>query len=90
VIYPQPVEDLRAAPLQLAGVISHLSDPGNAVRQDYLGLLADGLVKPGEVAIFILDAYGAPYACLKGDEPEPSAQEDLLSWLRFIGIQCPE
>jgi hypothetical protein len=89
-IYPQPLEALRHIPPRLAEKIVHLSDEGNSVRQSYLGLMADGLVKPDEVMLFVLDAYGAPYACLKGREPEPSAQEDLLGWLRFIGIQCPE
>jgi peroxiredoxin len=89
-IYSQPVEALRGIPPVLRGEIRHLSDEDGAVRKNYLDLMADGLVKPGEVMLFVLDAYGAPYACLKGEEPEISAIDDLLAWLRFISIQCPE
>lgn len=89
-LYPQPVGALREPPLGSRVEILHLSDEGGAVRKSYLDLMAEGLVEPGEVMLFVLDAYGAPYACLKGEEPDISAIDDLLAWLRFIGIQCPE
>jgi len=89
-IYPQPADALREPPLVSRGEILHLSDENGAVRKNYLDLMADDLVRPGEVMLFVLDAYGAPYACLKGEEPDIPAIDDLLAWLRFIGIQCPE
>jgi len=71
---------------------SHLlpGRPCGSVRQKYASLMAPHLVGESDVMLFALDNYSAPYACLVGPQPESSAQDELLAWLRFIGIQCPE
>jgi hypothetical protein len=89
-IYPSPVEDLSSLPSFPDRGIDFLADLGDSTRQVYQDLMIHGLVQPDEVMLFVLDNYGAPYVCLKGEEPEVPAQEDLLGWLRYIGIQCPE
>jgi hypothetical protein len=89
-VFPGPVAALGNLSFLLDGDIECLSDPESSVRQDYLDLMASGLVGPEEVMLFALDIYGAPYVCLKGEEPEIPAQEDVLGWLRYISIQCPE
>ena len=67
-----------------------LFDPEQAVRREYTGLMAPGLVGEHDLLCFVLDSYGAPYACLAGSQIEPADQDEILSWLRFVGIQCPE
>ena len=90
IILPQPVETL-ALPSSLVGIpILFLADPNGSVRQEYARLMAPHLVGENDVMLFALDNYSSPYACLVGPQPEPSAQDELLAWLRFIGIQCPE
>ena len=90
VILPQPVETLTL-PVGLAGFpILFLADPNGSVRLEYASLMAPHLVGESDVMLFALDNYSAPSACLVGPQPESSAQDELLAWLRFIGIQCPE
>jgi peroxiredoxin len=89
-IFPSQSGSLQALDSLLRGEIQCLSDPERLVREDYLSLLAPDLVGPDEVMLFVLDTYGAPYVCLKGGEPEIHLHADLLGWLRYIGIQCPE
>jgi peroxiredoxin len=90
VILPQPVETLGLPPGLAGFPILFLADPSGSVRQEYARLMAAHLVGENDVMLFALDNYGAPYACLVGPQPEPSAHDELLAWLRFIGIQCPE
>jgi hypothetical protein len=41
--------------------------------------------------LFVLDRYGAPYAALTGPElDDPGLQQEVLEWLAFIEVQCPE
>ena len=79
--------DLQEA---IGGQIMLLEGPSQAVRTEYISLMAPGLVGNHDLLCFVLDTYGAPYACLAGPQPEPADQAELLSWLHFIGIQCPE
>jgi hypothetical protein len=66
-----------------------LADPENKVRRSYLELMPDGS-QEGNV-VFVIDRYGAPYAALAGAEAgDPAVHEEILEWLAFIGIQCPE
>lgn len=89
-IFPQPVETL-ALPAGLVDLpVLSLADSSGSVRQEYVRLMAPHLVGENDVMLFALDNYSAPYACLVGPQPEPSAHDELLAWLRFIGIQCPE
>lgn len=65
-----------------------LADPENKVRCRYLELMPGG---SQENVVFVIDRYGAPYAALAGAEAgDPAVHEEILEWLGFIGIQCPE
>lgn len=66
-----------------------LLDPQGAVRQAYAALLPDA--SPVDVLLFVLDRYGAPYAALACPEPDEAAlRPEVLEWLAFIEVQCPE
>jgi peroxiredoxin len=68
-----------------------LLDHGGQVRGKYAGQMVEDLVPPGSALCFILDVFGAPWAAYIGPSlDEDSLVEDVLSWLAFIGIQCPE
>lgn len=42
-------------------------------------------------ALYITDKYREIYcACRPGDEQWPSSADDVVSWLVFMNIQCPE
>ena len=66
-----------------------LADSENKVRRSYLELMPDR----SEVSnvVFVIDRYGAPYAAVVGSKPgDPAVHEEILEWLGFIEIQCPE
>jgi peroxiredoxin len=87
-IFPCPVADLPAFSPDPA--LTLLADPHKAARQAYAGLMAAELVQESDVLLFVLDRYGGIYVCLVCDEPDKFALEETLTWLDFIGIQCPE
>lgn len=66
-----------------------LCDPEGGTRRAYAALLPDG---PGDDALlFVLDRYGAPYAALVCPEADaPALHREVLEWLAFIELQCPE
>ena len=66
-----------------------LADPDNQVRRGYLELIPDRSETID--VVFVMDRYGAPYAAVLGPEPgDPAVHEEILEWLGFIEIQCPE
>ena len=67
-----------------------LVDAGGSLRASYSNLVASGLIGKENIFIFILDTYGAPQVCLVGKEPGEDFVNELLSWLLYISIQCPE
>ena len=67
-----------------------LADPVGEIRRRYAALMAERLVQDQDVMLFVMDENGGIYVCLVGREPDPGAQDEILSWLDFIGIQCPE
>lgn len=68
-----------------------LTDPGGKVRENYASLMVPELVPPGSALVYILDIYGAPWAAYVGASlDEDGLVDEVLSWVVFIGIQCPE
>jgi thioredoxin-dependent peroxiredoxin len=68
-----------------------LADPGGRVREKYAGLMVAELVPPGSALLYVLDVYGVPWAAYVGERlDEDSLVDEVLSWLVFIGVQCPE
>jgi hypothetical protein len=66
-----------------------LLDPQGQLRARYAKLLE--FDTEGQVLIFVLDEHNAPYAGWVGAEPDDSAiWYDLLRWLLYVSIQCPE
>ncbi len=65
---------------------SLLVDPEGALHRAALG---PGAPDQGTPGVLVVDRYGEIYAVLRPD-PEPPRVADILEWLRFIELQCPE
>ncbi len=94
-IFPGPVSALADDPALTSLPFAILSDPGQEIRRQYQELMDESLVSAEDGMLFVLDRYNAPYAALIGDglntgSPDNDVNEDVLNWLEFIGIQCPE
>jgi len=91
-LLPGEAGELREAPdLELPFPL--LADAGGEVRRAYAGLMAESLVNEASTLVFVLDTYGAPYSAFIGTEAEmqkPGLHDEVLSWLEYIGVQCPE
>lgn len=90
VILPESVEGKVKFDLPIMGGMNYLIDISHKVREAYVDLIAPGLISPRAILFFVLDSFGAPYICLSADEPMLEAHQDLLGWLQYISIQCPE
>jgi peroxiredoxin len=90
VIFPESTESRVEFDLPIMNGIDYLADNNHEVREAYVKLMTPGLVSPRAVLFFVLDSFGAPYVCLSADEPSLDAHQDLLGWLQYISIQCPE
>ena len=84
---PQPLDSLIEKQFSEIPV---LIDKNSQIRAVYSGLIAPGLIGEGDIIIFILDTYGAPSVCLVGQEPVEPIADEILSWLLYLSIQCPE
>lgn len=90
-IIPQPVLVLQADAFFLDLPFPVLSDPQGATRQNYARLMDASLVPEEANLLFVLDQYGGPYAALIEQELDsPTLHRDVLKWLEYIGMQCPE
>jgi hypothetical protein len=84
VILPQ--EPSQSLPLGLAAAL----DLDGSLRRAYASLMAEQLAREADVLFFALDEYGGPYAALVGEQPDAAGLQDLVDWMAYIGIQCPE
>lgn len=89
VVVPTPMAELTVVETTEAHPFPLLADQEGVTRRAYAALL------PGEPAeeamLFVLDRYGAPYAALICPEPDdPALPREVLEWLAFIELQCPE
>ncbi len=85
-VLPRAIDEGLTPPIP--GLLS-LADPEGETHRAYAALLPDG--GAGDVWLFVLDRYGAPYAALAGPEADdPELQQEVLEWLAFIEVQCPE
>jgi peroxiredoxin len=68
-----------------------LVDPLGITRRSYTNLMSASLVEEEDMIVFVLDAYGAPYTAVVARELGTSeVHEEILNWLQYISIQCPE
>jgi hypothetical protein len=68
-----------------------LIDRDGSARTAYAGLMVEELTTESDGLLFVLDEFGAPYAVLVGAEKAgESLNDEVLSWLQFIDLQCPE
>ena len=63
-----------------------LTDPDGTLHRAALGPEISGERMP---SVLVVDRYGEIYAVLRPD-PAPPQVADILEWLRFIELQCPE
>jgi peroxiredoxin len=68
-----------------------LFDPDGVTRRAYAELMSSELVDEDDNLLFVLDAYGAPYtAVIAKHFDSEEIHHEVLSWLQYINIQCPE
>ena len=68
-----------------------ISDPLGTIRSLFTHSLSDNLSGNDRGLLFVLDQYGALYTAYSDVEFEGDHWlVDLLSWLEYIEIQCPE
>jgi peroxiredoxin len=84
------IEGFLAAPSEEMGA-RLLFDPGGVTRRAYAELMSSELVDEDDNILFVLDAYGAPYtAVIAKHFNNGDIHNEVLSWLQYINIQCPE
>jgi peroxiredoxin len=70
-------------------MVISLADPGGKARRAYQEMVPDA--RGTDVLTVVLDRYSAPYAALSADEPDLSDHpRQILEWLDYIEVQCPE
>jgi peroxiredoxin len=97
-IFPQTLQEInRAIRLNLSPKVVEkspsliLSDPYDKIRRAYNGLMSETLIKDNDVTLFVLDSFGSPYtALISKDLDDHEIHTEILSWLQYIEIQCPE
>ncbi len=62
--------------------------PSDGVRRMYGNLIKTDNFH--SFMIFILDRYGAPFVAKVQDEHDWNIHHEILEWLDFIEMQCPE
>ena len=68
-----------------------LHDAAGEVRAAYTSLMAAHLTTPEDALLFVLDRYLVPYTAFIDTELDPAALlSGIISWLDFMGMQCPE
>ncbi len=68
-----------------------LLDPQANVYKAYAKLVDPSLVANSEDMLFVLDRYSAPYvARIDTNWDSEVIGDEVLSWLRYIDVQCPE
>ncbi len=88
IVLPAPAGMLVPA-RRLPPTVIPLLDPGRQGSRLYERLLpGEGR---GEALLFVLDRYAVPFAALIGENPvDMHVQDQILEWLDFIELQCPE
>jgi hypothetical protein len=84
---------LSGSPPDSAGLdaLLILQDPAGSARRDYAALLDASLVSDQDSLLFILDRFGAPYAAqAAGSWDQIEKHAEIIGWLDFIGMLCPE
>ena len=90
-IFPETITELTTDHFLSTLPLVILSDPQGATRNRYANLMDESLVAENDSLLFVLDRYGAPYTAVVGAElDDPTLHEEVVKWLRFIGMQCPE
>lgn len=81
---------LPAAPDDVSGLdpAATLLDPQGQLRRRYAQLLE--FDTEGQILVYVLDEFNTPYAAWVGAEPEGTIWEELLRWLLYVSLQCPE
>ena len=90
-VIPETQQWMEEDPSLTASPVIILSDPDGSARSRYANIMDESLVSDEDNLIFVLDQYGAPYTAVVGkDLDAPTLHEEIVKWLRYVGMQCPE
>jgi peroxiredoxin len=87
-----PATEAEVATLhdQLTPSVPLLADPESKVRHRYAALLPEAAPDTSTL-IFVLDRYTACHAAIgTTDTANPDLQNEILEWLDYIELLCPE
>lgn len=88
-VLPVPIEAVTELQQSLKLPYPLLADPEGGTRCRFEALLTEA--PPGGTLVFVLDRFNAPFAVLGGAPlDDPALQREILEWLAFVGLQCPE
>lgn len=89
-ILPGTEAELQPLASQLGGQIPLLADREGKVRAIYASLVGE-LRADDDDLLFVLDRYGAPVVALAtGEAGDPEIHKEILDWLTYSEIKCPE
>lgn len=92
-LIPEEAGELEKVPGLAELPFPLLADPDGKVRALYAGLMDESLVDEDDLLLYVLDIYGAPYSAYVSAEKDlnqGALHGEVLSWLEYIGMQCPE
>lgn len=81
-------EQARAIAADLNLPFPLLYDPPGSVVDRFT--YSDPSTRRPVPVIVVTDRFGAVYTSIQVDEAQPPTVEEVLAWLRFIELQCPE
>jgi hypothetical protein len=88
---PEEIQLLAGGAYLDQSCIPLLADENGTIRHRYVSLMDSGLVPSGECLLFVLDNYGVPYAAYVAPELDQAGlHTEIIGWLDYIGMQCPE
>ncbi len=88
-IFPSPVAALAGVSAEIGGQIPLLADPAGKTRRAYADLLNPE--QEGRDLLFVLDRFGAPIVALaEGEAADPAIHTEVVDWLTYAEIKCPE
>lgn len=88
-VFPASLGALAGVDARIDGQLPLLADPEGKTRRAYADLLNPE--QEGRDLLFVLDRFGAPMVALaEGEVSDPEIHQEIVDWLTYAEIKCPE